>query len=38
MDRLCGNQGCVRPDHLEPVTQSENLIRGAGNGLRGTRR
>lgn len=28
LDHLCGNRQCVRPDHLEPVTQKENLRRG----------
>lgn len=28
LDHLCRNRGCVRPDHLEPVTQEENLARG----------
>lgn len=28
MDHLCRNRGCVNPDHLEPVTQHENLLRG----------
>lgn len=30
LDHLCRNRGCVRPDHLEPVTRSENLRRGIG--------
>lgn len=28
LDHLCRNRACVRPDHLEPVTRRENLIRG----------
>ena len=28
LDHLCRNRACVRPDHLEPVTQGENLMRG----------
>lgn len=28
VDHLCRNRGCVRPDHLEPVTQQENMHRG----------
>lgn len=28
LDHLCRNKGCVNPDHLEPVTQSENIRRG----------
>lgn len=30
LDHLCRNRRCVRPDHLEPVTRRENLIRGEG--------
>jgi len=29
IDHLCNNRGCVNPDHLEPVSQVENLGRGA---------
>lgn len=28
LDHLCRVRGCVNPDHLEPVTHSENIIRG----------
>lgn len=28
MDHLCRNRVCVNPDHLEPVTQQENIARG----------
>ena len=28
IDHLCRNRACVRPDHLEPVSASENLVRG----------
>ena len=28
LDHLCKNTSCVRPDHLECVTQRENLLRG----------
>lgn len=28
LDHLCRNRLCVNPDHLEPVTQRENVLRG----------
>lgn len=28
LDHLCRNRRCVNPDHLEPVTQGENVLRG----------
>jgi len=28
LDHLCRNRGCVNPSHLEPVTGSENCLRG----------
>lgn len=28
LDHLCRNHGCVNPEHLEPVTQRENILRG----------
>jgi len=28
IDHLCRNHSCVNPDHLEPVTQRENIRRG----------
>lgn len=30
LDHLCRNRACVRPSHLEPVTQRENILRGEG--------
>jgi hypothetical protein len=29
-DHLCRNHGCVNPNHLEVVTQQENILRGEG--------
>ena len=28
LDHLCRVRNCVRPDHLEPVTRGENVLRG----------
>jgi hypothetical protein len=30
LDHLCGITRCINPDHLEPVTNRENLLRGQG--------
>lgn len=30
LDHLCRTPACVNPDHLEPVTVRENLLRGVG--------
>lgn len=29
LDHLCKNRKCCNPDHLEPVTRTENIRRGA---------
>jgi len=34
MDHLCRNRGCVNPDHLEPVTQRVNNLRGESRSAR----
>lgn len=33
VDHLCRNKLCVRPDHLEAVSQSTNVRRGIGSKL-----
>lgn len=33
IDHLCRNPSCVNPDHLEPVTNAENIRRGLAGGL-----
>lgn len=30
LDHLCRNRRCVNPEHLEPVTSTENTARGVG--------
>ena len=35
IDHLCRNRRCVNPDHLEPVTQAENIARGHSGHING---
>lgn len=38
LDHLCRVRNCVNPDHLEPVTRSENLKRAIGMGAYNARK
>ena len=37
LDHLCRNRACVRPDHLEPVTNRVNILRGESPSARAAR-
>jgi hypothetical protein len=34
LDHLCRNTSCVNPEHLEPVTNRENVLRGRSSALK----
>lgn len=38
LDHLCRVPSCVNPDHFEPVTRKENIMRGNGCSARSARR
>jgi HNH endonuclease len=38
LDHLCRNRGCVNPHHLEPVTETVNILRGTSPMARNARK
>lgn len=38
LDHLCRNRACANPDHLEPVTNKVNILRGVGAGALNARK
>ncbi|MDQ0726849.1 HNH endonuclease signature motif containing protein [Microbacterium sp. W4I20] len=38
LDHLCRNRSCVNPEHLEPVSPKENILRGVGAGAQNARK
>lgn len=37
IDHLCRNRGCVNPQHMEPVSRGENVLRGESQSARQAR-
>jgi hypothetical protein len=38
VDHICRTRSCINPDHLELVTQRENILRGEGGSARNARK
>ena len=38
LDHLCRNRKCVNPEHLQPVTKRDNILRGVGFGAKNSQK